>query len=119
MIVPYKIIDGKIEWVEMDSKNQNSGLFGSESSRKSIWSSQHLIDIGCSLLPKLRTQDLYCTGDDLIKLEKEFQSIKLNIVELKSNLSITNDYLEFRVNNGLKAIEIAKTNGREFGVYIG
>lgn len=119
IVVPYKIVEGKIESIEMDSKYTNSELFGSESSRNSIWGSKHLIDIGCSLLPKLRTQDLYCIGDDLIVLEKELKSIQLYILDLKIKLAITNNYLEFRVNNGLKAIEVAKKNGSEFGVYIG
>jgi len=60
---------------------------------------------------------LHCEGNELLELE--FQLILTHLDEVNTILNMRNDYVEFRVKNGLEAIRRAKAKNSNYGVYIG
>jgi len=93
-------------------------LFGVESWRYKVWGAAVLEALGCNLLSSLRKTDIYAEGKELEKLETELLHIKRELPNLIDKLKVNEKSVEFRIENALEAISIAKVyqNG---GVYIG
>ena len=118
IVSAYRIIENKIYYIDDSPEYPHNDLFGTEDTRNTIWSSKYLIELGCKLLPKLKSEDLYCDGLELEILKIELHLILSNMDILNQKLELQNDYLLFRVKNALAAVEIAKKH-KNGGVYIG
>ncbi len=120
MVYPYKIdkTTNQIVYLDEKPKPPHNELFGFESWRQSVWSSNTLKKLGCKLLSSLSYQDLYIEQQDIEDLRLELKLIKSNIVKVSDELALNKTCLKFRIDNALEAIRIAKqvTNG---GIYIG
>ena len=120
IVYPYEYdsTSQSIKRVELSLNEPFSDVFGLESWRKNIWSSVTLKKIGCNLLYTLKDKDIYTKNEDLKLLETELNIIKENLNRIAIEFKIESKAIEFRLNNALEAVRIAKTN-ENYGVYIG
>ena len=101
---------------ELPGQESTHQLGGFEVDRRNIYGSDVARSLGLTLLPTLLTDDLYATGDDLDKLERE-------VDHLMENVHLFGDDAE-RVTSKLANIRIALSlaravEGGKGGVYIG
>src|SRR5688572_4684603 len=104
--------------VQHEGGSQAHRLAGHESSRRDLWGSDAAISLGLSLLPSLRTKDLYAEGDDLARLEKEVQTLLEHIESVSEQTRCGADYIRERAQNILAAIKRAREFGPDAGVVI-
>lgn len=95
-----------------------SDLFGFEICRKELWGNQKLRDLGCIIIPKLNESDLYIINDNLQTTYKDCQTILKNINEISLVTNYSAEFIEFRINNLLKFIEVAISNKHDLGINI-
>ncbi|MEM1120920.1 MAG: hypothetical protein AAGJ18_10765 [Bacteroidota bacterium] len=95
-----------------------SDLFGPESWRYQVWGAKILVEMGCEILPALRQGDIYAEGAKLLQLEQELTDVLHRLEDLAPSLKVDVRSLQYRIQNALEAIRIAKDypNG---GVYLG
>lgn len=101
-------------WIDGDF----SDLFGLESWRYSVWGSQVLLDLGCTILPSLRHTDIYAVGDQLDRLEAEIILIQKNLPNIIKNIKLDQQSISHRLDNAMDAIRIARQH-EAGGVHIG
>ena len=89
IVSAYRIIESKIYYIDGSPECPYNDLFGAEGTRDAIWSSKYLVDLGCILLPKLKSEDLFCDGLELEILEMELHLILSNLDNLNKKTSIT------------------------------
>ena len=93
-------------------------LFGFEICRKELWGNQKLKDFGCVIIPKLKDFDLYIINGELQTTYEDCQIILKNISEISLLTNYSEEFIEFRINNLLKFIEIALKNKENLGLNI-
>lgn len=95
-----------------------SDLFGFEICRKELWGNQKLNDLGCLIIPKLKEFDLFIIKDELQMIYEDCQIILENINEISLVTNYSEEFIEFRINNLLKFIEISLKNKENLGLNI-
>lgn len=95
-----------------------SDLFGFEICRKELWGNQKSNDLGCLIIPKLKEFDLFIIKDELQMIYEDCQIILENINEISLVTNYSEEFIEFRINNLLKFIEIALKNKENLGLNI-
>ena len=120
IVYPYRRneITNSIESIDIDVGQPNNDFFGFESWRHKVWGSNTLIELGCSLLPKLKKQDIYAENEELLMLKKEIGLVLENIKTIEKIFMDDSQAIEFRLRNALLATRIAIENPN-CGVYIG
>ncbi|GAA5095295.1 hypothetical protein GCM10023210_27830 [Chryseobacterium ginsengisoli] len=86
--------------------------------RKELWGNNKLKDLGCTIIPKLNESDLYIINDELQTVYEDCQIILKNINEISLVTNYSKKFVEFRINNLLKFIEIALNNKENLGINI-
>lgn len=54
-------------------------MAGPETYRWKLWGSEAVLSLGCTLLPTLKTTDIYATGEQLEQLDREVTRLQANI----------------------------------------
>lgn len=65
-------------WREVNP-NPGKDMAGPENYRWKLWGSEAVLSLGCTLLPTLRTTDIYATGEQLDQLACEVELLQANI----------------------------------------
>ena len=76
-----------------------------------------MTQLGLVLLPSLRETDIFAEGEKLRALEKEIRTINSALLQITEATSYPGDFIAFRCQNALRAVEVARELGG--GVYIG
>jgi hypothetical protein len=69
----YHIVDSN--WEDCEEPDYGRTLAGFESWRKDVWGSPAVSALGCTSLPQLRDQDIYCSGEALQQLLHDIERI--------------------------------------------
>jgi hypothetical protein len=104
--------------VQHEGGSQSHKLAGSESCRADFYGSAAAISLGLSLLPSLRTTDLYAEGDDLARLEQEVQTLLQRAEFVSEQTRFGVDFIQEKSHNILAAIRRARELGPGGGVVI-
>lgn len=83
-------------------------LAGVEACRRTLWGSRAARELGLVLLPTLADHDLYVESDELDRLEREVQLVLGHLDELARATGYTDEYIEHRAANILRAIGVAR-----------
>lgn len=95
-----------------------NNLFGFESCRSELWGNRKLKELGCTIIPKLKNNDLFIVQDELHELYKDCEIIFENISEISSTTNYSSEFIQFRINNLLSFVEIALKHKEYLGINI-
>jgi hypothetical protein len=104
--------------VQYEGGSQSHTLAGFESCRKDFYGSAAAVSLGLSLLPSLRTTDLYAEGEDLDRLEQEVVTLLKHVEFVSEQTRFGVEFILGRLNNILGAIGKARELGPGGGVVI-
>ena len=76
-----------------------SGLFGFEFTRTTLWGHPVMTELGLSIIPSLRSQDIFVTGMELQKLNQELLIISSSISRIVNETGCEADFIRFRCAN--------------------
>ena len=93
-------------------------LFGFESCRTELWENWKLKELDCTVIPKLKDNDLFIVQEELYELYKDCEIILENISEISSATNCSSEFIQFRINNLLSFVEIALKNKEYLGINI-
>jgi hypothetical protein len=94
-------------------------LFGFERCRTTLWGAPFTRELGLTLLPSLAEGDIYATGEDLPLLRHEAELLLRRRAELARATGYDEDFIEFRLNNLLRAVAQAEAiEGNAGWVYV-
>ncbi|WP_262151491.1 hypothetical protein [Chryseobacterium foetidum] len=93
-------------------------VFGFEICRKELWGNQKLKDLGCEIIPQLNEGDLYLINGELQRTYEDCLIILKNINAISLVTNYSTEFIEFRINNLLKFIEVALRNKNDLGISI-
>lgn len=93
-------------------------LFGFESCRNELWGNRKLKELGCTIIPKLKDNDLFIVQEELYELYKDCEIILENISEISCVTNYSSEFIRFRINNLLSFVEIALKNKEYLGINI-
>lgn len=93
-------------------------LFGFESCRSELWGNWKLKELGCTVIPKLKDNDLFIVHKELHELYKDCEIILENISDISSVTNYSSEFIQFRINNLLSFVEIAFKNKEHLGINI-
>ncbi|QRK12387.1 hypothetical protein JQX13_21595 [Archangium violaceum] len=115
-----KKASGDMEDVELQpGPGGEPSLFGGEQCRTTLWGAPFTRALGLALLPSLAERDIYATGEDLRLLRREAELLLRRRAELARATGYDEDYIEFRLQNLLRAIAQAEAIEGEAGwVYV-
>ncbi|HZI14767.1 MAG TPA: hypothetical protein VE153_30645 [Myxococcus sp.] len=116
-----KTASGDLEDVELQPgpKGGEPSLFGFERCRTSLWGSAFSRGLGLVLLPRLAEGDLHATGEDLHLLRQEAELLLQRRAELSQATGYDEDFIEFRLQNLLRAVARAEAiEGNSGWVYV-
>lgn len=105
--------------LEKQVPSPHNDLFGVESCRKTLSGNDLIVELGCELIPILKTHDIIVYDEYIEKLRREFLILLDNLDHISLHTNYRKDYIEFRVNNALEIIKIALNNLDKVGVWIG
>ena len=94
-------------------------MFGAEAFRWQLWGHPVMKSIGCSLLYSLRTQNVYVYDADIAKLKSELETVLINLNKIAAQTHIGKNMIEFRINNALETVRIARKHKDKVGIAIG
>ena len=104
---------------ENEIEEPNTGLFGFESWRTTLWGSAVIKNLGCEMLATLQEDDLFVTGRHVSILKEELLIIKENASMISAAIEfIDTESILFRVENALGFIEVAASNESVLGISI-
>lgn len=104
--------DGQVVYLPIPSSGGNPHLAGFESTRYTFYGSKEAKKLDLSILPLLAEQyGVHIEGKKLDQLKEEVET-------LLKNLPVSDDYWPFRLNNILRAIEVAKAHAPDGCVVI-
>jgi hypothetical protein len=104
--------DGEMEFLPVPSSEGAPELAGIESTRYTFYGSVEARKLGLTILPMLaEVYGVHIEGENLNELQNEVETL------LKS-LSAPDEYWPFRLNNILRAIEVAKAHAPDGCVVI-
>lgn len=102
-IIPTLPLAKKID-VDLDGKESA----GFEVSRNDLWGAPIMIELGLTLLPSLRNNNIFASGDDLDVLEHEAQTILKNVELISQHTKYFTEYIVLRTPNFINAVEKAR-----------
>lgn len=109
-VEPYVRDSGGIA-VQREGGSQSHKLVGFESWRREVWGSDAALALGLSLLPTLRSSDLYAEGDDLARLESELAILLEHVESVASQTRKGAELIRENAQNILTAISRARELG--------
>jgi hypothetical protein len=98
--------DGTMEHIKTEHPKT---LAGFEVCRHDLWGADVMDTLGLSLLPTLKTRNIEAEGKDLEQLEREVKIVLSNLQLIHKHTQYSEDYIQFRAQNILDAIECAKS----------
>lgn len=107
LLVNIRIYYENGEYSEIHLTN-GKDLAGGERFRSILYGSEVAENLGLTILPQLKYQDLYIESEKLEDVEKELKIILENIEEFMKVVDSKQDYVQARVQNVLDAVQIAK-----------
>lgn len=116
-----KTASGDVEDVELQPGPEGGepSLFGFESCRATLWGAPFTRGLGLTLLPSLAKGDLHATGEDLHRLRQEAELLLQRRAELSRATGYEEDFIEFRLQNLLRAVAQAESiEGNAGWVYV-
>ncbi len=110
IVYPYRRNEqtGSLIDIEEQPNEPFNDIFGLEVWRLTIWGSACLGKLNCKLLNSLKHQDIYAENEEIEQLFNEIELIKNNISYVADELNVKIESLQFRLDNALDAIRIAK-----------
>lgn len=109
-VEPYVRDSGGIA-VQREGGSQSQKLAGFESWRCEVWGSDAALALGLSLLPTLRSSDVYAEGDDLTRLENELGTLLEHVESVASQTRKAPELIRENAQNILTAISRARELG--------
>ena len=109
-------LDERQQMRELPGQEPSRQLGGFEADRQNIYGSEIAISLGLTLLPTLRTTDVFAMGEDLKRLESELDILAANI-DLFGEAS---EHVDRKLKNIRHALALAQAVEDEGGgIYLG
>jgi len=101
------IISETGDWIDQAPEFDYQTLAGFESYRTKLYGSEAAKQLGLVILPKLATQDLNISGEEVAQLQAEAELILQDVEKFAEQTDLDAEYIQSRVGNIVLACKIA------------